>query len=148
MKKQAMILLCALMLLFAAALSFLCVHPSLLPEKATAYYELKAYHDAMNATGPEAELMRLLLGNTPAPEIQPFTPRISLYGAVLALGAVCTLGMLLYKKEKTLLPALIWTGALSVPLMLLGARLLYSLSSLSFFKISISFCCFSALVLS
>ena len=128
-----MLLLCTLMLLFAAALSILCTHPSLLPEKATAYYELKAYHDAMNATGPEAELMRLLLGSSPAPEIQPFIPHFSLYGGVLALGAVCALAMLLYKKEKALLSGLVWTGLLSAPLMLMGARLLYCLSSLSFY---------------
>lgn len=139
LKKSLSLLLCVWAVLFAALLPFLCTHPSLMPDKATAYYEKKAQADALSATGPEAELMRLLLAAAPAPAIEEsFSLSFSPYGAVLMVGAVFSLCLLIRKKDAALRPALIWTAALLIPFSLFGARLVYCLSRLAFYLFDIA----------
>lgn len=136
MRKTAMILLALVCAACIAAMPFLCTNGSMLPEKTTAYYEQKAANDAMNATGPEAELMRMLLGISAAPaEPEPVRLQFTVYGLMLALGAVAALVLLaaMGRNHPELRTALAFTGLLAVPFGLLGARLVFSLTNLPFY---------------
>ncbi len=137
MKKVLMILLALLAAACLGAMPFLCTHSNILPEVSTAYYEQKAQDEALNASGPEAELMRLLLGTSvlPAAQAKPTYPAFSWFGLVLTLGAAAALALLffLHRPLPDLHPALIWTGILAVPLGLVGARLVYCLVNLPFY---------------
>lgn len=136
MRKPAMILLALLAAACIAAMPFLCTNSSMLPEKTTAYYEQKAAADAMNATGAEAELMRLLLGVSAAPaEPEPVRLQFTAYGFILALGAAAALCLfaVLSRKQTSQRAALVCAGLLAVPFGLLGARLVYCLTSLPFY---------------
>lgn len=143
MKKILFLLLCLVSLACLIAMPFICTHSDMLPEKVTAYYEQKAQDQAQSTTGAEAELMALLLGGgaAPAPAIEEETEAtesglsFSIYGLYLMIGAALALGMLLLGAglQPRLRPALLWTAALALPLGLLGARLVYCLSSISFY---------------
>lgn len=136
MKKLLLILLALLAVACIGAMPFLCAHPNMLPEVSTAYYEQKAQSEALNATGPEAELMRLLLGTSAAPAEQTATrPAFTRFGLVLAVGALAAalLAWLLHRSQKELLPALTWAALLAIPLGLIGARLVYCLVNLPFY---------------
>lgn len=135
MNKVLMILLALLTVVCLAASPILLTHSNMLPEKATAYYELKAYNESMSAEGPEAELMRMLLGTAPAPAVEPFSPAFSWYGMILAIGSAAALVFLFLcaRIRRDLQPALTWTGLLAVPFGLIGARLVYCLCSLPFY---------------
>lgn len=137
MKKALLILAALLALACIAALPFLCAHSDLLPEVSTAYYEQKAQDEALTASGPEAELMRLLLGSAavPAAEPEPTKPAFSLFGLTLTIGAVLAIALMFYlnRKQPVLRPALLWTSALAVPFGLIGARLVYCAVNISFF---------------
>ena len=137
MKKLLMILLALLAAACITAMPFLLSHSSILPEVSTAYYEQKAQEEAMNATGPEAELMRLLLGGAAAPAVkaEPTKPAFSGFGLWLAIGVVFALILLFLqgRKQPELRTALFWAGVLSVPLGLFGARLIYCVVNLTFY---------------
>lgn len=137
MKKLLLILLCLLSAALIAAMPFLCAHSDILPEVSTAYYELKALQDAITATGPEAELMRMLLGVTADTVVTPVSshPELTWFGVVLAMGAVAALGTLFVcnLRKRELHAALLWAGALAVPFGLIGARLVYCLVNLPFY---------------
>nr|MBR4280327.1 prolipoprotein diacylglyceryl transferase [Clostridia bacterium] len=141
--KKALLLLAALLALACiAALPFLCAHSDLLPEVSTAYYEQKAQNEALTATGPEAELMRLLLGSAavPAAAPEPTRPAFSAFGLTLAIGAAFAIALLLILNRKLpgLRPALLWTAALAVPMGLIGARLVYCAVNVAFYLKDIS----------
>ena len=142
MKKILLILMAALAALCIAAMPFLLTHSSMLPEVTTAYYEYKAKEEALTATGPEAELMRMLTGLTADTKLEPVrTPIVfSWFGLVLAIGAVCSIGLLflLNRKQPELRPACLWTAALAVPFGLIGARLVYALVSIGFYVSAIA----------
>ncbi len=137
MKKLLMIVLALLTAACLGAMPFLCVHSNILPEVSTAYYEQKAQDEALNASGPEAELMRLLLGTSqlPAAQVKPIGPAFSWFGLMLTLGAAVALALLffLHRPLPELHSALSWAGVLAVPLGLIGARLVYCLVNLSFY---------------
>lgn len=136
MQKPVMILLALVCAACLAAMPFLCTNGSMLPEKATAYYEQKAAADAMNATGPEAELMRMLLGISATPaEPEPVQLHFTVYGLMLALGAAAALILLAAqgRKQTGLRTALAFTGLLAVPFGLLGGRLVFCLTNLPFY---------------
>ncbi len=137
MKKLPLILLALLAAACIGAMPFLCAHSNILPEVSTAYYEQKAQDEALNATGPEAELMRLLLGGAavPAVEAEPSKPTFTWFGLVLAIGALtaAALMLLLNRKQTSLRHALLWTIVLGIPFGLIGARLVYCAVNLPFY---------------
>ena len=144
MRKILLTLLGALALASLIALPFLCTHSSMLPDAATKYYEQKAVDQAQNATGAEAELMALLLGMAPAPAPaaeEEFSLSFSYYGLWLALGAVLSLALLFGRRsrmESALRPAVAAAALLSLPMGLLGGRLIYCLCNLPFYVSDIS----------
>lgn len=140
MKKYALTMLAGLMAVLAVvAVLFFCTHGTILPEKVTEYYELKAKTEAETMTGAEAELMALLLGAAPAApaEEAPQAPALStsLFSRVLA--AFVLVFSLLYIFCCARKPAegkgLLWAYILSVPLGLVGTRLLYCLTDIAFY---------------
>lgn len=133
MRKLPLILLCLLTVVCIGALPFLCSHPNMLPEVSTAYYEYKAKEEALTATGPEAELMRMLTGLTADTKLEPVTtvPVFTSFGLFATLGTVAALATLLWKSIRQ--PGLVWAGALAVPFGLIGARLVYCLTYLPFY---------------
>ena len=137
MKKALLILTALLAIACIGAMPFLCTHSDILPEVSTAYYDYKAKEDALTATGPEAELMRMLTGLSADTKLEPVkTPiKFSWFGLVLAIGALAFICLLLRlnRKQPDLRDALIWTSALAVPFGLLGARLVYCLVNLAFY---------------
>lgn len=137
MRKLPLILLSLLAAALIAAMPFLCSHSDILPEVSTAYYDHKAKEEALTATGPEAELMRMLTGLTADTKLEPIsTPlKFSWFGLALAIGTVCAIGLLfrLNRKRPNLRSALLWTAALAVPLGMLGARLVYTLVNIPFY---------------
>ena len=137
MKKALLILTAVLTLVCTAAMPFLCSHSDILPEVSTAYYDYKAKEDALTATGPEAELMRMLTGLSADTELEPVSTPVtfSWYGLVLAIGTVAVICLLLRLnwKQPDLRDALVWTGVLAVPFGLIGARLVYCLVNISFY---------------
>lgn len=142
MKKILFLLLCLVSLACLIAMPFLFTHSEMLPEKVTEYYELKAQDQAQTATGADAQLMALLLGGgVPAPVVEEAPVEteeglsFSVYGLYLLIGAVLGVGLLAAqaKFHPALRPALLWTAGLSLPLGMLGARLVYCLSAIVFF---------------
>lgn len=133
MRKLPLILLCLLTVICIGAMPFLCSHPNMLPEVSTAYYEHKAKEEALTATGPEAELMRMLTGLTADTELEPVStvPVFTSFGLFAAIGTVAALALLLWRSVKK--PGLVWAGALAVPFGLIGARLVYCLTYLPFY---------------
>lgn len=140
MKKLPMILLALAAIVCIGAMPFLCTHSDILPEVSTAYYDYKAKEEALTATGPEAELMRMLTGLSADTKLEPVrTPiRFSWFGLYLAIGTVIALCTLLSCKQHGLRTALLWTAALAVPFGLIGARLVYVLVNLPFYLHAIS----------
>ena len=142
MKKALLILTAALALVCIGAMPFLCSHSDILPEVSTAYYEYKAKEEALTATGPEAELMRMLTGLSADTKLEPVeTPlSISKFGLLLTFGAIIAGAMLFIgcKKQSDLIPALCWTAALAVPLSLICARLVYCLVNIGYYLNTIS----------
>lgn len=136
MKKLLLPLVALLCAACIGVMPFLCAHSNLLPEISTAYYEQKAQAEALSASGPEAELMRLLLGASAAPTEQAASkPAFTWFGLVLALGTVAALAALfiVHRPQHELRTALLWTSVLAVPMGLIGARLVYCLVNLSFY---------------
>jgi len=137
MKKAMLILLALLAAACLAAMPFLCAHSNILPEVSTAYYDYKAKEEALTATGPEAELMRMLTGLTADTKLEPVrTPiEFSWFGMALTIGSLAVIGLLLRLnwKQPDLRDALIWTGVLAVPFGFIGARLVYCLVNSSFY---------------
>lgn len=133
MRKLLLILLCILSAALIAAMPFLCSHPNMLPEVSTAYYEYKAKEEALTATGPEAELMRMLTGLSADTKLEPVrtVPKFTAFGLFAAIGAVTALALLLWRSVQK--PGLVWVGALAVPFGLIGARLVYCLTYLPFY---------------
>lgn len=142
MKKALLILLALLAAACLAAMPFLCTHSNILPEVSTAYYEQKAQKDALTATGPEAELMRMLLGLSADTEVTSVAtkPAFNLFGLTLAVSALAAVlvVLLLSRKRQDLRPALLWTAVLAVPFGLIGARLVYCLVNLPFYVTDIA----------
>ena len=142
MRKLPLILLCVLSAALIAATPFLCTHSDILPEVSTAYYDHKAKEDALTATGPEAELMRMLTGLSADTRLEPVkTPlRFSRFGLTLAVGtvAVAALLLVLYRKLPRLHAALLWAAALAVPFGLISARLVYCLVNVNYYLNAIS----------
>lgn len=137
MRKLLLIPFAILAAVIIAALPFLCAHSNILPEVATAYYDYKAKAEALTATGPEAELMRLLTGMSADTKLEPVAtqPEFSAFGFTLALGAAVavTVLILLTRKQPGINVAMAWTIALAVPLGLIGARLVYCLVNIAFY---------------
>ena len=142
MKKALLILTALLAIACIAVLPFLCTHSDILPEVSTAYYDYKAKEEALTATGPEAELMRLLTGLTADTKLEPVrTPiRFSWFGLTLAIGAAAAICLLLYLnwRQPDQRRASMYTAALAVPMGLIGARLVYCLVNISFYLNAIS----------
>lgn len=142
MKKALLLLATLLSAALTAALPFLCTHPDILPEVSTAYYDHKAKEDALTATGPEAELMRMLTGLTADTKLEPVkTPlEFSWFGMTLTVGTVAMAAWLFWRYQKLtdLRAALLWTAALTMPLGLVGARLVYCLVNINFYLNAIS----------
>lgn len=137
MKKALLIFAAVLTLACMAAMPFLCVHSDILPEISTAYYDYRAKEEALTATGPEAELMRMLTGLSADTKLEPVSTPLafSRYGMGLAIGALLSLLLLfvLNRRETSLRNALVWTGVLAVPFGFFGARLVYSLVNIPFY---------------
>ena len=140
MKKALLILTALLAIACIGAMPFLCTHSDILPEVSTAYYEQKAQKEALTATGPEAELMRMLTGLSADTKLEPVsTPiRFSWFGLHLAIGTFIAICALLSNKQHDLRSALLWTSALAVPFGLIGARLVYALVNIPFYLNAIS----------
>ncbi len=142
MRKLLLILLCILSAALIAALPFLCTHSDILPEVSTAYYDHKAKEDALTATGPEAELMRMLTGLSADTKLEPVrTPiRFSWFGMGLTIGILIVLVVLcmLNRKDTSLHGALLWTAVLAIPFGLFGARLVYCLVNINYYLNAIS----------
>ena len=142
MKKALLILTALLAIACIVALPFLCTHSDILPEVSTAYYDYKAKEEALTATGPEAELMRMLTGLSADTKLEPVrTPMaFSRFGLILAGGVVMALTGLRYAsgKQPELRLSLMWTTVLSVPFGLIGARLVYALVNVTFYLNTIS----------
>ncbi len=142
MKKSLLILAALLSVALIAAMPFLCTHSDILPEVSTAYYDHKAKEDALTATGPEAELMRMLTGLTTDTKLEPVrTPlKFSWFGMMLGVGIVTMTALLfwLYRKLPKLHAALLWAAALAVPFGLIGARLVYCLVNINYYLNAIS----------
>ena len=142
MRKILLILLAVLAAVVIAALPFLCTHSDILPEVSTAYYEYNAKKEALTATGPEAELMRMLTGLSADTKLEPVSTPVtfSWFGLVLACGAVVAILLLLWltRKQTSLRQALLWTVALAVPFGLMGARLVYCLVNIGYYLNAIS----------
>ena len=137
MRKLPLILIVLLVAAILVAMPFLCTYSNIRPEVSTAYYEYKAQQEALTATGPEAELMRLLTGLSADTKLEPVSTQITFqwFGLELAWGTLLCIAYLLrgVRKTPTLRPALLWTAALAVPLGFLGARLVYCLVNLTFY---------------
>ena len=136
MRKILLILLAVLAAVVIAALPFLCTHSDILPEVSTAYYEYNAKKEALTATGPEAELMRMLTGLSADTVLEPVAtqPEFASFGFVLALGAAVAVTVLILLNRKSIHHAAIaWATALSVPFALIGARLVYCLVNIAFY---------------
>ncbi len=137
-----MILLALLAAACIAAMPVLLSHSSILPEVSTAYYEYKAKEEALTATGPDAELMRLLTGLTADTKLEPVSTPLTFsgYGLLIAVGAVVgTLMLLLMSwKRPDLRSGLLWAAVLAVPFGLIGARLTYCAVNLTFYLNDIS----------
>lgn len=137
MKKKILIMLAVLAAACLIAMPFLCTHTSMLPEVSTAYYEQKAREEALTATGPEAELMRMLLGLAADAEVVPMStsPVFTWYGLMLTVSALFAIVITLriHRKHPELHNALLWAVILAVPSGLLGARLIYCLVNLPFY---------------
>ena len=142
MKKALLILLALLAAACLAAMPFLCTHSNILPEVSTAYYEQKAQKEALTATGPEAELMRMLLGLSADTAVEPVAtkPAFNAFGLTLAIGAVIAIVSLICInwRSPNLRPAFLCTAALAVPFGLIGARLVYCLVNINFYLNTIS----------
>ena len=140
MKKALLILTALLAIACIVALPVLCTHSDILPEVSTAYYDYKAKEEALTATGPEAELMRMLTGLSADTKLEPVrTPiRFSWFGLYLAIGTFIAICALLSNKQHDLRSALLWTSALAVPFGLIGARLVYALVNIPFYLNAIS----------
>lgn len=142
MRKLPLILLCILSAALIAAMPFLCTHSDILPGVSTAYYDHKAKEDALTATGPEAELMRMLTGLTADTKLEPVkTPlKFSWFGMGLTIGVLLVLVVLfaLNRKDASLRNALLWTAALAVPFGLIGARMVYCLVNINYYLNTIS----------
>lgn len=142
MRKLPLILLCILSAALIAAMPFLCTHSDILPEVSTAYYDHKAKEDALTATGPEAELMRMLTGLTADTKLKPVrTPlKFSWFGMTLAVGIIAVVALMFrfYRKLPRLHAALLWAAALAVPFGLIGARLVYCLVNINYYLNAIS----------
>ena len=136
MRKLLLIPVAILAAVIICAMPFLCAHPNILPEVSTAYYEYKAKEEALTATGPEAELMRMLTGLTADTVLEPVAtqPEFSAFGFILALGTAGAVTVLILLNRKSIHHAAIaWTIALAVPLGLIGARLVYCLVNIAFY---------------
>ena len=136
MRKLILIPFAILAAVIIAALPFLCAHSNILPEVATAYYDYKAKEEALTATGPEAELMRMLTGMSADTKLEPVAtqPEFSAFGFILALGAAVAVTVLILLNRNSIHHAAIaWTIALAVPLGLIGARLVYCLVNIAFY---------------
>jgi len=142
MKKALLILTALLAIACIVALPFLCTHSDILPEVSTAYYDYKAKEEALTATGPEAELMRMLTGLSADTKLEPVrTPiRFSWFGLTLAIGAVAAICLLLYLnwRQPDQRRASMYTAALAVPMGLIGARLVYCLVNIGYYLNAIS----------
>ena len=142
MRKLPLILAALLTAACLVAMPFLCSHSDILPEVSTAYYDYKAKEEALTASGPEAELMRMLTGLTADAKLEPVsTPlKFSWFGMALAICAALALLSIWYHcvRYGELHSALAWTAALAVPFGLLGARLVYCLVNISFYLSAIS----------
>ena len=142
MRKLPLILLCVLSAALIAATPFLCTHSDILPEVSTSYYDHKAKEDALTATGPEAELMRMLTGLSADTRLEPVkTPlKFSWFGMALTIGVLIVLVVLfaLNRKDASLRNALLWTAALAVPFGLISARLVYCLVNINYYLNAIS----------
>lgn len=141
--KRILMILCALLAAAVlCAMPFLCTHSNILPEVSTAYYDYKAKEEALTATGPEAELMRMLTGLTADTKLEPVsTPlHFSWYGMVLAIGGAAALAAVyaLTRRLPGLKDAILWAGVLAVPFALIGARLTYCAVNLTFYLKDIS----------
>lgn len=142
MKKALLILTALAAIACIGAMPFLCAHSNMLPEVSTAYYEYKAKEEALTATGPDAELMRMLTGLTADTKLEPVSTPLtfSTFGLILAFGVIVAGFMLFFgcKKQPDLIPALCWTAALAVPMGLISARLVYCLVNISYYLNAIS----------
>lgn len=144
MRKIAAALLALLLIGTLAAMPFLCSHCSMLPERATRYYEEKARREAAADDSPEAQLMRMLLGGAAAQESEPepSRPAFSKYGLFLTIAAaLCFGGVFLNrlgkKEEKKDWFTLFAAAALAVPLGLFGARFVYCAANLQFYLLDV-----------
>ncbi len=137
MKTLPMIMCSLLAAAVLCAMPFLCAHSNLLPEVSTAYYEYKAKEEALTATGPEAELMRMLTGLTADTKLEPVSTPVafSWYGLILAVGGAAALALMyaLSRRQPELHGALLWAGMLAVPFALIGARLVYCAVNITFY---------------
>ena len=139
--RKGLAIFCALLLTATlAAIPFLCAHCSLLPEKATAYYEQKARREAQAGDSPEAQLMQLLLGGAAQEEAEeePSRPAFSAYGlhtaVAAAAGGAVAFGSLAFSRRKEKNWASLFAAVcLAVPLGLLGARLTYCAANAGFY---------------
>ena len=142
MKKALLILTALLAIACIVALPFLCTHSDILPEVSTAYYDYKAKEEALTATGPEAELMRMLTGLSADTKLEPVrTPMaFSRFGLTLAIGAAAAICLLLYLnwRQPDQRRASMYTAALAVPMGLIGARLVYCLVNIGYYLNAIS----------
>lgn len=137
MRKLTTTFIALLAVAVLCALPFLCTHSNILPEVSTAYYEYKAKEEALTATGPEAELMRMLTGLSADTKLEPVSTPIafSWFGLVLAIGGAAALAAthLLSRRQPEVHSALLWAGALAVPFALIGARLTYCAVNITFY---------------
>ena len=142
MKKYGLCLLAGLMAVVAAfAILFLCTHGTMLPEKRTEYYELKAKTEAETMTGAEAELMALLLGASPAAPaeetaaVSSFSFQTSRFSRLLAVTLFLNLLIFIIwcSRNPDRHKDVLWACILAVPLSLIGARLLYCLTDITFY---------------
>ena len=140
MRKGIIILLSVLLGITLAAIPFLCSHCSILPEKATQYYEEKARREAQADDSPEAQLMRMLLGGAAeeTKEPEPSHPAFSTYGLSLAFAAAlgCAAPFVVRTQKKgnrvAVFP-LFAAVALAAPLGLFGARFVYCAAKAGFY---------------
>lgn len=137
MKKYLVILLCLALFAGAIGLSWLCTHPNLLPDVETEY---KTAGQAQTAQGDDALLLALLMNAgaaAPAPAEEETVSSPAFTGFGWALGCGCMLALLSVlltaRKKPSFQKALLWTAGLSLPLGLIGARLVYCLSNPSFY---------------
>ena len=137
MKKRARIALILSLVIFAAALPFLCTDCKINADASAAYRTRKAQQDAAGDDA-QAQLMALLLGQGGAAQEAPEFPgvRFSWYG--LALAEAMALGVsavLALARKKS--PGLLLGLALATPFGFIGARLFYCLYDLQYYLVSI-----------